>query len=418
MTGPAAEQGGTRVASKSDWVPALLVILALQVASSVLARLVPTLAPALALQLGWTVGAIGYLASVLTFGSIVFLVLGRPWVRRIGALPTLQLCLVIGALGALLCSVPAGVAMIVGSLLMGWGIAPSNSVANELMQREFPRHRMNLIFSIKQAGVPLGGVMAGLCLPVLVRHLGTTGTIVTTAGIVAATVVVAEPMRRRLLADNDPTQSLGWRHFLSFDNAFGAVVAVWRTPGLRRLAFAGLCLAACQAAWVTFFVTYAVEVLQRSLVEAGAAFALMQFLSVLGRPLLGGLADRVGSTLTILRAAALASVLSTLSWALARPDWPPSVLIGLAAVAGLSVASWNGIQMAEVARLAHSLKVRDGVVGATLFLFIGFIGGPAGFGLVLGWTDNYRIAILAIALVSAIAIPALWSRSAGSSAGA
>jgi hypothetical protein len=74
--------------------------------------------------------------------------------------------------------------------------------------------------------------------------------------------------------------------------------------------------------------------------------------------------------------------------------------------------------MAEVARLAHSLKVRDGVVGATLFLFMGFIGGPAGFGLVLGWTDNYRIAILAIALVSAMAIPALWSRSGSRSAGA
>ncbi|WP_417276298.1 hypothetical protein [Castellaniella sp.] len=51
--------------------------------------------------------------------------------------------------------------MTVGALLIGLGYGPIT-----------PAHRMSFVFSIKQTGVPLGGVLAGLVVPGLAQWIG------------------------------------------------------------------------------------------------------------------------------------------------------------------------------------------------------------------------------------------------------
>jgi MFS family permease len=66
----------------------------------------------------------------------------------------------------------------------------------------------------------------------------------------------------------------------------------------------------------------------------------------------------------------------------------------LAGAVGFVGASWNGIVMAEVARLAPLEKVAIATAGSTLFLFLGYVAGPAAFAVLVTLTGSWRLAFL------------------------
>jgi hypothetical protein len=61
---------------------------------------------------------------------------------------------------------------VIGTLLIGVSIGPPSSAGMDVVQRFAPPRHRNLLFSVKQAGVPLGGVIAGLLLPWASQTLG------------------------------------------------------------------------------------------------------------------------------------------------------------------------------------------------------------------------------------------------------
>lgn len=403
MTGK-TQAGHASHAPTSAWLAPLFAVLIIQIAASGLARLVPTTAPLLGPRIDWPATQIGYLASVLTISSVLFLLLGLPLARRFGPMRSLQLGLGLGALGALLCGLPFAAGPLLGSLLMGLGLAPSMSVANEVLHRHAPRQHMSLIFSIKQAGVPLGGVLAGLALPSVVQAHGVPAATWVCALFALAALLVAQPMRRRIDAQRDRSQTIGWRALLSLSNARRPLATLTAAPALRRMGMAGLCLGFGQSAWFTFFVTYLVLELHWLLVEAGALFALMQACSVLGRPLLGWLADRTGSGLRVLKWTTVTSALSTFALAAATSAWPTASIIALALVAGCTVSSWNGVQMAEVARRSEPGAVAESTAGATMLLFAGFVVGPTVFSLMVAAGTGHRLAFGLVGVITLLAL--------------
>mgnify|MGYP001354340478 CR=1 FL=1 len=138
---------------------------------------------------------------------------------------------------------------------------------------------------------------------------------------------------------------------------------------------------------------------------AGALFALMQVLSALGRPLAGFLSDRLGDGLRVLRWMAAGSAATTLAFAFCTPVWPAWVVVALAVLAGLTVASWNGIQFAEGARLAPRDSLGEAMAGATLLLLAAYVAAPVLFGLVLAAGGGYRQAFV---LIAGLTGAALW----------
>eukprot|EP01035_Chromulina_nebulosa_P025154 gene25154-32814_t len=67
----------------------------------------------------------------------------------------------------------------------------------------------------------------------------------------------------------------------------------------------------------------------------------------------------------------LASGLSSLAMAIVGPGWSFPAFCALAAVAGVCVSSWNGVQLSEVARACPPHLVREASAGATLIIFLG-----------------------------------------------
>lgn len=392
------------------WLGPLLAMLVVQTAVSFLSRIPPTLAPTLAPRVGWPAESVGYLSSLITGGSIVVLLLAAPLQRRAGSMRTLQIGVALGVAGTLLSALPSALALVAGSLLIGLAIGPPSTAGMDVLQRYAPLRHRNLLFSVKQAGVPLGGVAAGLLLPGAVQGLGLEGAFVAAAALGAAALWLVQPWRERVDALRDRSLRLHWRQFGSIDAVRRPLAVLAAMPAMRRMGVAGACLATGQSAWFAFLVTYLVSRLGWSLVAAGALFALMQVLSALGRPLAGFLSDRLGDGLRVLRWMAAGSAGTTLVFAFCTPAWPAWVVVALAVLAGLTVASWNGIQFAEVARLAPRESLGEAMAGATLLLLAAYVAAPVLFGLVLAAGGGYRLAFVLIAGLTGAALWPLRSR--------
>jgi len=391
-----------------QWLGPLLAVLVAQIAVTYLSRLSSTLAPAMAARMQWSVTDIGLLSSVMACGGALFLLMGLPLVLRAGPVRSLQIGLLIGAAGALLYAVPLAAGPVLGSLLIGVASGPQASSASEVLRRHAPPGNMNLVFSVKQAGVPLGGVLAGLSMPWLVHALGLGATFAVCALLAIAALAAMQPLRERLDGARDRQQETHLRLLVSMDNLRRPLRALASNPDLRRVAAVGACLALGQGVWFIFLVSHLVLRMGFTLPVAGALFALMLAVSVVGRPLLGLLADRLNPN-TILKVATVASALTTAALALLSPQWPHWCVVALIVAAGCTVSSWNGVQIARTAHFARPGAVAESTIGATLLIFAANICGPAMFGVIVALGGDFRIGFGIAAVVTLAALVPLSS---------
>ncbi len=383
-----------------DWLRPLIATLLVQIASAFLSRLVPTIAPVLHDERGMSESLIGYLSGFATIGSIAFLLAGGPMMRRFGPIRSLQLGLIASAVGIVLIALPSSAILFVGMLLVGLGYGPSSPAGTEVLQRYAPPRHRSLIFSIKQAGVPVGGVLAGLILPALVGWFGWHSCLIFAALVVAACILSVQPMRASIDAGRDRTQHMALSAFLSWSNIMQPLRTVFAVPQIARIGMTGATLAISQGAWFAFLVTFLVAEVDLSLAQAGLLFAIMQATGVPGRIVLGYIADRAGSGRVTLIIVGIASCLTSLALAFMGPGTPFPLMALFFGLAGMTISSWNGVQLAEIARLSPRESLQDTSSGATVLIFIGYVVGPAGFALLNQLSGSFKPGLATIALLA------------------
>jgi MFS family permease len=390
------------------WIVAILVIVVLQTITATLSRLVPVISPAFMAEFGWDESWIGYLAAASVVGSLFVLTAGIGLIHRMGGVRALQAALFVGAASLVLFAVPSLFVALLASVLIGLSNGTANPVGSEVLQRFTPPAHRNFVFSIKQAGVPLGGVVAGLAIPLLVETAGWRMALLAVAGVLIAVTALTWPLQSRIDAPRDPMVAARLVSFRWTDIVV-PLRSLSRAPGLWRISWVGGLLAWPQAVWVTFAATYLVVALGHSLSVAGLVFAMMQATSVIGRVLMGWIADRVGSSTATLALASVASALSTIAFALVSADWPLWALLGLAAVGGIAVSGWNGVQIAEVARRSPPGLVGETAAGSVVLVYASNMLGPAGFAAFVALTGRFDLAFMISGAFTLICLPLLYS---------
>ena len=129
-----------------------------------------------------------------------------------------------------------------------------------------------------------------------------------------------------------------------------------------------------------------------TLVLAGIVMAVSQVASVLGRIVWGALADRAVTRRTMLGLLGLGMGVSAMATLAASPDWPAWVLFAFASVFGATAVGWNGVYLAEVARVAPQGQVSQATGGCLFFTFLGVVLTPLVFNLVLALGGGYGVA--------------------------
>jgi MFS family permease len=136
----------------------------------------------------------------------------------------------------------------------------------------------------------------------------------------------------------------------------------------------------------------------------------MQLSSFAGRVIVGIIADRLGSTRLMLTTMAVASCCAAIMMAQFDSDWPRMLLFAAAGLAGVCVATWNGLFLAEVAKLVPPEEVGEATASSTFFTFVAYMVAPPLFGTLV-WFAGYSAAYYCVAIaVLAAAVP-LWAGS-------
>jgi hypothetical protein len=183
----------------------LLATLAVQTLATMALYSMPTLAPAVAGDLqvnGALVG--GFVATAYGVG-IVSALLSPGLIRRYGGVRTTQAVLLAAAGMLVTAAFSSGViGLACAAIVLGTGYGAAAPASTHLLVPHTPRSIFNLVMSLRQIGVPLGGVFAALMLPPLVPILGWRGALLAELVPVFLLIASMEYARPDWDADRDP----------------------------------------------------------------------------------------------------------------------------------------------------------------------------------------------------------------------
>ena len=378
------------------WGSALSATLLVQVVSSFAGAAIPLLGPLLTQRWGLAPESIGYVSAVVSVGICWFLACGNPMLDHHGPVRALQIGLACVAAGLLLMSQPFAAIGLAGALLIGLGLAPNTPAGSQILMRTAPAGHRTLVFSIKQAGVPLGGAIAGLAVAPMVLGLGFTGAIWAVVAVVMISALAVQPFRRSLDAEKG-TQNRAWaRMFLSPSSLSRSARVLSAHASLPMLTALGVSFSISQACITAFTATYMVTRHGRTLAEAGHLVATLLIASTFARIFFGWLADRMGNGLQLLCVLALAAGSAT-ALLIGTAGTIPWLIYPCMALVGATSMGWNGVHMAELARVSPPALIGDVTSGASLFGFVGSICGPLAFAVIANRTGSFDWPFLLVA---------------------
>ena len=399
-------QENTRQSDKFLWVQALVVMTFLQAVLAFLIRALPVIGPEITVAAGAEPHDIGILAGAISVGTMLFLMGGNLTITFYGPVRILQIGAIVCAIAVSLCFTTSWWFFVVAAFFIGVGYAPSLPAASDLLLRTSPPGRQSLIMSIKQAGVPLGGALAGVLLPAIVIFGGWQAALLATAFLSIAGAVVVQPWRNMLDTDRNTTKRPTVGNVFARTNLTMPFLVLKEIPGLLPLTLAVVCFSCAQGCILTFFITQLTTELRFSLADAGIAYSAMQVAGTFSRVVMGWLADKLGSGKTLLLLA-LISTGMILALAQISSDCPTWLVTLTGFALGITSISWNGVYLAEVGRIAPKGRVGDATSGSSFFLFIAYSLGPFLFSFGVPLTGSYSLCFFAVALVQLLAVPAL-----------
>lgn len=377
------------------WV--LAAALTVQITVAVIQQGYPALAPFVKADLHLTLAQAGLFASIAGLGMFVG-VMGAGWaVDRSGDRRVLQGgALVTGALALLAGLAPTYTVLILTVALVGIGAATPTPAGSSAVMSQFGRRQRGFVMSIRQTGVPLGGAIAALMLPLLAVSHGWRFAIVVAAltaigGGLAAVVFyrVAGPLSESKIGPKAAQASM-WtlvNRNLVYLGAYGFILVVGQ-----------FCI-------VTYVVLYLNHSWNVALLFGSLFLALTQVTGAIGRIFWGWVSDRYFGgrrkfVLAVISTVGAASVL-TFGW---LPASQPLVWVGVTvAVAGVAVIGWNGVWITLLAEGAPpGLQARAVASGLTVIQPAVVIG-PWLFGTFVDATGSYRYAWTVLALLLLLA---------------
>jgi hypothetical protein len=254
---------------------------------------------------------------------------------------------------------------------------------------------------VRQTGNQIGAIVGSVTLPALALIEPRLGFALIALLAVAAGVVFVGLRARYDAPSGGRSAPLG-------------LTAVWQlmrgAPGLRALAVIAAPFSAMQLTLNVFFVSLAVGQIGLSHLGAGLLMAVAQAAGLIGRLTWGVVASRAMPARRLLALLGVAMAACALGVAAAGPGWPVAALGALVFAFGLTASGWNGIFLAEIARLAPEGRVPDATGAVLTASYAGLVLGPALVALVAS-VASLGASFVVLAILTVLALPPLLRQS-------
>jgi predicted MFS family arabinose efflux permease len=356
----------------------------------------PVVIPVAAADLGMAPESVGYLvATVYLTAMVTGLSAGRLLASH-GATRVFQLLLLLVSVGSLVLTLGTTTTAVLAAMLIGASSGPMNPAGSHVLARVATADIRALVFSLKQCGTPIGGMLAGTLLPALMLAFDWRSAMLAIPAIAVALMLLTPfgalggPPRRRPDAPAGPSGVLYALRIIATD------------PGIRAVTLSGFGFAVCQMGLASYVVVFLWRSAGYTPEAAGLVFAVLHFAGIVSRVLLGLVADRILATrwvlviMGVVMAAALGLIAGISS------DWPLAAVYAVVALAGASGNGWVGLYFAELARLADPARVAEVAAGSQFITYLGIVCGPTLFALILGLTGSYAVCFQALAALSLV----------------
>jgi sugar phosphate permease len=345
---------------------------------------VSVLAPQLRAHYHLTLGQVGVLLAATSVGMTPTLLVWGLLADRIGERVVLPVGLAVSALAL----APAGFAsdywVLVALLVVAGAFGASvNAASGRAVMHWFPRSQRGLALGIRQANVPIGGLLAALALPSLASWKGVGGAFL----VLAAAAALGALAGAVLLRDRASPATLQAPRSRPLRDR-----AVWRLSGGSGFLLVG------QTATMSFTVLFLHAARGFSPGSAAAVLAAQQVLGVGMRVLAGVVSDRQAGRLALLRTLSLC-ISGTLLLVASLARTSPWVLVPALVLAGAVGLSWNGLSFTAAAEIAGARASGAAIGMQQTVLGIGGIVVPIAFSATVA-AASWRTAFAAAAVVT------------------
>jgi MFS family permease len=374
-----------------------------QAGASVMQQSVGVLAPFLIADYALSKSALGVLFTAMFVGSTCFTAIGGVLTDRIGER---RMVLVAGTIMSV--ALLAAVAIPDYRWLVGWmaifgaGYAASTPAGGRAILAWFDRDR-GFAMGIRQTGVPVGGLVGALLLPLIALHAGGyRAAFVVAALLVAVPSLVTFALYRESGAERPAPTTMR--------EIAGGMRTLARDPRLIAVTITCVLLVNVQLAMNGFLTVTAISDVGVTPAVASFAFAAAFAAATVARLFWGWFSDRfMRDRVALLGALCVLASLATFGIALLRPS-TAALLIPAAMLFGFSGAGWNGVMAAALAEIGGVARAGS-ALGITLTaLFAASAAGPLFFGaiadqhsLITAWTVTAGVTLAGV-------VPPLWLR--------
>ena len=387
-----ASAAGSSPRRSGPWVP-LVATLAMQTLATMAAYSMPAAAPEIGRGLGVEPALVGVFISFVYGVGMISALFSPSAIRRFGAARTGQFVM-LATVGMLFAAASGSLVIVAASaVILGVGYGATAPVATHLIVPRTRPGQLNLILSIRQIGVPLGGTLAGLLVPSMVLAFGWQSTLLVQVIPALVLLVLLQVPRARWDGDRAPSVRLRLR---------GALVplGLLRTDrAVRNLTFATFLYAGIQLCFIAFMVVHLTSGGVADLVRAGQALAVFQVSGVVSRPIWGVIADRwTGArVLLVLHGAIMAG--ACVAAGQFSPDWSFAAVLLVCVVAGTTASGYTGIAYGEFARIGGERRIEATALGSAA-MFLGVMVLPSLFGIAIAAGGGYPLAYMGAAVLA------------------
>ena len=377
------------------FVASLLVTLAVQIQASLIVFTPPILAPDAQQDIGVSAAAVGLVTALIYLASVPSALISGLLVSRIGAIRVSQLCILFASTGIILISTGDPLIIVIGALVVGIGYGAVTPSSSTVLADQAPENVRSLIFSIKQSGVPIGGAIAGTLVPFLIYRFGWREAAIITGLIGFFVIVLAQLIQKKIdrptLRSPELAQSLSLIKPIKF---------VFADRKLRELAVSSFAFSGMQMSLGSYLVVMLTEQAQLTVAVAGYALSVAMIAGVIGRLFWGGLADYGISPRRVLGFLGFLMGLSASAICFVNSEFSITLVYVLAFFFGASAVGWNGVYIAEVARIAPTGQTGMATGGSLAMTYSGVVLLPTSFWLIYLITNSYIWGFLALGLLT------------------
>ena len=373
------------------FIASLLVTLAVQIQASLVVFTPPILAPVAQVDVGVSAASVWLIIALIDLSSVPSALLSGLLISRLGAIRVSQLCVLCASFGVVLMSTGDVFIIVLGALVVGLGYGAVTPSSSTVLADQAPTNMRSLIFSIKQTGVPIGGAIAGALVPYLMYSFGWKEAAIIVGLIGVAVIFFAQFIQKKVdrISLNAPTemQSLSLLEPLRL---------VFSNGKLRELAISSFVFSGMQMSLGSYLVVMLTERAQLTVSVAGSALSIAMIAGAIARLFWGVLADYGFSPRSVLGFLGLLMGISAAAMCLVHPTFSVMLIYIFSFFFGASAVGWNGVYIAEVARIASPGRAGAATGASLAMTYSGVVLLPTLFWLIHVLTESYTLGFLVL----------------------